>query len=160
MMDMNVAVPEQSCEGATILIVDDTPANLGVVVDSLEDGRFRVLIARDGAEALRRVEFAKPDIILLDVMMPGMDGFEVCRRLKAQESTRDIPALTEIRDKLAGFEAGGVDYVTKPVQIDEVMARVNTHINLRNMRKQVESQNVLLRAYRESLQHLVAERTQ
>ncbi|HZW25630.1 MAG TPA: EAL domain-containing protein [Gallionella sp.] len=163
-MNMNLAVLEQSCAATTILIVDDTPANLGVVVDSLEEGRFRVLIARDGAEALQRAAFVKPDIILLDVMMPGMDGFEVCRRLKAQESTRDIPvlfmtALTEIRDKLAGFEAGGVDYVTKPVQIDEVMARVNTHINLRNMRRQVESQNLLLRSYRESLEHLVAERT-
>lgn len=164
MMDMDVVMPEQAGERATILIVDDKPANLGVVVDSLEEGPYRVLIARDGAEALRRTEFAKPDIILLDVMMPGMDGFEVCRKLKEQESTRDIPvlfmtALTEIRDKLAGFEAGGVDYVTKPVQIDEVMARVNTHLNLRDMRQQVASQNVLLRAYRESLEHLVTERT-
>ena len=133
----------------TILIVDDTPANLGVIVESLEDHGFRVVVAQDGEEGLQRADFVQPDLILLDVMMPGLDGFEVCRRLKALASTRDIPvifmtSLTETENKVAAFKAGGVDYVTKPLRIDEVMARVNTHLNLHTMQKQLEAQNAQL----------------
>ncbi|XXU78144.1 response regulator [Sorangium sp. So ce1151] len=102
-----------------ILIVDDVPANLGVLVDILECIGHRVLVARGGEEALKRASLMRPDLILLDVLMPGIDGFEACRRLKAAESTRDIPALfmtclTDAADKLVGFKAGGVDYITKP----------------------------------------------
>jgi adenylate cyclase len=134
---------------STILIVDDTPANLGVVVESLEDRGFRVVVAQDGEEGLQRADFVRPDLILLDVMMPGLDGFEVCRRLKALASTRDIPvifmtALTETEHKIAAFKAGGVDYVTKPLQIDEVMARVGTHLNLHAMQQRLEAQNAQL----------------
>lgn len=126
--------------GATILIVDDVPTNLGVIVDVLEERGFRVLVAREGEEGLRRAEFAHPDLILLDVMMPGMSGLEVCRRLRANEATRDIPVLfmtasREIRDKLEGFEAGGVDYITKPFETAEVSARVDTHLALAAARK-------------------------
>ena len=133
----------------TILIVDDTPANLGVVVASLEDHGFLVVVAQDGEEGLQRADFVQPDLILLDVMMPGMDGFEVCRRLKALASTREIPvifmtSLTDTEDKVTAFKTGGVDYVTKPLQIDEVMARVNTHLNLHAMQKQLEAQNTQL----------------
>jgi len=148
----------------TILIVDDTPANIAVMVEALESHAFQVVVAQDGEEGLRRADFVKPDLILLDVMMPGLDGFEVCRRLKADTGTRDIPvifmtSLTETEDKVSGFRAGGVDYVTKPLQIDEVIARVNTHLNLRFMRLRLAEQNEQLQAYREGLEQQVAERT-
>jgi len=130
----------------TILIVDDTPANLALVVECLEDRGFRVVIAQDGEEGLRRAELVRPELILLDVVMPRLDGFEACRRLKALPATRDIPvifmtSLAETGEKLTGFEAGGVDYVTKPLQVDEVFARVSTHLNLRAMQKRLEAQN-------------------
>jgi two-component system NtrC family sensor kinase len=132
--------------GQTILIVDDTPANIGLLVDYLEDHNFRVVVAQDGEEGIKRAQFAQPDLILLDVMMPGMDGFETCRRLMADTKTADIPvifmtALTDSVEKVTGFDAGAVDYVTKPFQIEEVLARVNTHLVLRAMQKQLAKQN-------------------
>lgn len=149
---------------ATILMVDDTPANVAIVAESLESQGGRVVVAQDGVEALQRAAFVKPDLILLDVMMPEMDGFEVCRRLKADPATRDIPvifmtSLAETEDKLHGFQAGGVDYVTKPLNIDEVAARVENHLHLQTMRRQLEEQNAQLRKYREQLEQLVADRT-
>ncbi|APA89648.1 response regulator (plasmid) [Paraburkholderia sprentiae WSM5005] len=130
----------------TILIVDDTPANVGVVVDSLEARGIRVLVALDGIEALERAAFSQPDVILLDVKMPGIDGFETCRRLKHDERTRDIAvifmtSLTANEDRVEGFSAGGVDYVTKPLRVDEMLARVGVHLELRVMHKQVLAQN-------------------
>jgi len=130
----------------TILIVDDTPANLGVVVDSLESRGIRVLIALDGMEALERADFAQPDLILLDVKMPGIDGLETCRRLKCNERTRDIPiifmtSLGGDEDRVAGFLAGGVDYVTKPLRFEEMLARVSVHLELRAMQKQLLARN-------------------
>ena len=132
-----------------ILIVDDVPANLGVLVDNLECMGHRVLVARGGEEALRRASLMRPDLILLDVLMPGIDGFETCRRLKAAESTRDIPVLfmtclTDAADKLVGFKAGGVDYITKPFEIGEVIARVKTHLSLREAQKELEEKNAEL----------------
>ena len=120
----------------TILIVDDNPANLGVLTDHLEIRGYEVLVALGGLEALERVRYAQPDLILLDVMMPDIDGFETCRRLKQQAHTRDIPvifmtALTDIDSKVTAFAAGGVDYVSKPFQIEELLARVQTHLTLR-----------------------------
>jgi diguanylate cyclase (GGDEF)-like protein len=122
---------------------------VGIRVEYLEDRQVRVAVAQEGEEGLARAEFVQPDLILLDVMMPGMDGFETCRRLKASAATRDIPvifmtALTETPDKLAGFAAGGVDYVTKPFQIDEVWARVTTHLALRSAQKRLAEQNTQL----------------
>ncbi|SEK14234.1 hybrid sensor histidine kinase/response regulator, partial [Paraburkholderia diazotrophica] len=130
----------------TVLIVDDTPANLGVVVDSLEARGIRVLVALDGIEALERAAFSQPDLILLDVKMPGIDGFETCRRLKRDERTRDIAvifmtSLTGNEDRVEGFSAGGVDYVTKPLRVDETLARVGVHLELRAMHKQLLAQN-------------------
>jgi PAS domain S-box-containing protein len=130
----------------TILIVDDTPGNLGVVVDSLEARGIRVLVALDGIEALERAAFSQPDVILLDVKMPGINGFETCRRLKRDERTRDIAvifmtSLTGNGDRVEGFLAGGVDYVTKPLRVDEMVARVGVHLELRVMHKQVLAQN-------------------
>lgn len=134
---------------STILIVDDTPANLGVAVEHLELMGYRVLVAQDGEEALERAEHMRPDIILLDVVMPGLDGLETCRRLKVAESTREIPVifmtcLSDTTDKLAGFEAGGVDFVTKPFQIEELVARTRVHLALRETRKQLEAKNAQL----------------
>jgi PAS domain S-box-containing protein len=124
----------------TLLIVDDTPANLAVVVEGLEAHGFRVVIAQDGEEGLERARFVQPDLVLLDVMMPGMDGFEVCRRLKGLPDTREIPvifmtSLTDVQDKVTGFRVGAVDYVTKPLQIEEVVARITTHLSLIAERK-------------------------
>lgn len=141
----------------TILIVDDTPSNLSVVVNLFEGRGYRVAIAQDGEEGIQRAQLVQPDLIMLDVMMPGMDGFEACRRLKAQESTRDIPvifmtSLASAEHKVKGFQAGAVDYVTKPLQIDEVMARVDTHLQLSAAQKQLAEHN-------EELERRVAERT-
>ena len=135
--------------GHTILMVDDTPANLAVLAQAMEDAGLEVLVAQDGEEAVQRALFVRPDLILLDIVMPGMDGFETCRRLKSHQGLRDIPvifmsALSEQGDKLRGFEAGGVDYVTKPFDIDEVLARIHTHITLRRMQRQLTEQNAAL----------------
>jgi two-component system, sensor histidine kinase and response regulator len=135
--------------GRTILIVDDIPANLAIAVDYLEGNNFNVLVAQDGKEGLERAQLVKPDLILLDVMMAGMDGFQTCRRLKSIESTRDIPvifmtALTDTRDKVKAFEVGAVDYVTKPFQVLELLARIRTHLTLRAMQEQLVAQNAKL----------------
>ncbi len=128
---------------STVLIIDDTPANLGVTVECLETQGLRVLIAQDGEEGLRRAERVRPDIILLDVMMPRMNGFDVCRQLKDIPAVRDTPvifmtALSESREKILGFEVGGVDYVTKPIEINELRARVTTHLRLHAMKMHLE----------------------
>ncbi|NVM79145.1 diguanylate cyclase (GGDEF)-like protein/PAS domain S-box-containing protein [Duganella sp. SG902] len=140
----------------TILIVDDRPANLGFVVDHLESLGYRVIVALGGAEALRRIGFAQPDLILLDAMMPDMDGLEVCRQLQAQGSMSEIPvifmtALKQADVKLSAFALGAVDYVTKPVQVDEVAARVGTHLQLRDMRLQLQRQTHQLQQVRRDL---------
>ncbi len=128
-----------------ILVVDDNPVNLGVLVDNLEVHGYEVLVALGGHEALDRVRFAKPDLVLLDVMMPDIDGFETCRRLKAQAESRDIPvifmtALTDVDSKVKAFAAGGIDYVSKPFQIEELMARVRTHLSLRKAQLELMAQ--------------------
>jgi diguanylate cyclase (GGDEF)-like protein/PAS domain S-box-containing protein len=137
--------------GCTILIVDDIPANLAVAVDYLEANQFQVLVARDGEEGIERAGLVQPDLVLLDVMMPGIDGFETCRRLKANARTRDIPvifmtALADTRDKVAAFAAGAVDYVGKPFQVEELLARIKTHLTLRATQKQLATQNQQLHA--------------
>ncbi len=129
-----------------VLLVDDNPTNLEVLFEALSHFGFRLLVAEDGESALEQVLYIQPDMILLDVMMPGIDGFETCRRLKAQPQTADIPiifmtALTETIDKVTGFKLGAVDYITKPIQPDEVLARVNTHLTLRDLRYQLQQQN-------------------
>ncbi len=136
---------------STVLIIDDTPANLAVMMEFLEAQGLRVLTAQDGEEGLRRAERVRPDIILLDVVMPGLDGFEVARRLKNLAAVRDTPiifmtALSDSQEKIRGFEVGGVDYVTKPLQIEEVRARVFTHLRLHAAQKQLAARNAELRA--------------
>lgn len=134
----------------TILVVDDTPANLEVAVSHLEESGYRVLVAQGGEEALSRARRVQPDLILLDVMMPGIDGFETCRRLKKLEAVEDVPvvfmtALTETEDKVTAFGAGGVDYVTKPFQIEELLARVRTHLALRTAQLRLQASEIRYR---------------
>ena len=124
------SVPEE------ILVVDDTPANLRLLTELLTQHNYHVRPASNGALALKSVAAKIPDLILLDVNMPGMDGYEVCRRLKADEKSSRIPvifisAFGDTRQKVTGFEAGGIDYITKPVEAEEVLARVRTHLRLR-----------------------------
>ncbi len=126
-----------------ILIVDDNPVNLRILADYLEAHQYGVLVARDGQSGLDKAEFALPDLILLDVMMPEIDGFETCRLLKENEKTCHIPvifmtALSETENKLEGFGAGAVDYVTKPLQQKEVLARIRTHLRLRELTEELE----------------------
>lgn len=132
----------------TILIVDDTPANLGVLVETLGAAGYSLMVAEDGEEALTQTAQTQPDLILLDVMMPGIDGFETCRRLKAQPHTRDIPvlfmtALSETADKVKAFAAGGVDYITKPIEHEEAIARVRTHLALRRLQHELQAEVAL-----------------
>ena len=153
---MSMTDPTKHNTGS-ILIVDDTPTNLDVLVDYFHDLGFDVLVATDGHSALEQMGHAKPDVILLDVMMPGMDGFETCRRLKADPATANIPvifmtALSDAREKIIGFEAGAVDYVTKPIQHEEVRARVTTHLTLSRLQHNLAEANV-------NLERRVLERT-
>ena len=148
---------KMKAERGTILIVDDVPANVGVLLDHLGQFGFRVLVAESGVSALKQVKHARPDLILLDVMMPGMDGFETCRRLKIDEATRAIPvifmtALSDTTDKVRGFGAGAVDYVTKPFQHEEVLARINTHLKIQRLQRELRDAN-------EHLEQRVEERT-
>ena len=140
----------QPITGSTILLVDDNPTNLGMIFDCLVGFGATVLVAQDGASAFRLIKEDKPDLILLDVMMPGMNGFEVCKQLKEAEGTKDIPiifmtALSDTANKIKGFELGGVDYITKPVQYGEVLARVRTHITIQNLQQHILEQNEQLR---------------
>jgi signal transduction histidine kinase len=129
-----------------VLIVDDTTYNLEILFATLQYAGFTVLVAQDGVSALAKAEYAEPDIILLDILMPGMDGFEVCRKLKGNRKTKDIPilfmtALDNPENILKGFELGGVDYVTKPIEQGEVIARLKTHLKLRRMQEHLQAQN-------------------
>ena len=148
---------------ARILAVDDNPTNLRVLLEVLEADGNTVLVATDGERALSIAAQASPDLILLDVTMPGMDGYEVCRRLKRQEATRQIPvvfltARDQPEDIVAGFAAGGVDYVTKPFREDEVLARVATHVQLRQVTTQLESANRALAEKNRELGREIAQR--
>ncbi|MCP4700991.1 MAG: response regulator [Gammaproteobacteria bacterium] len=151
----------------TLLVVDDMPANLSVLTDFLREAGFNILTATNGKTALRRVEYTHPDLILLDVMMPGMDGFEVCEILKSQENTQDIPvifmtALSDTVDKVKGLKLGAADYVTKPLQQEEVLVRIDTQLSLFNLqrelllhKKQLEEKNSFLRKQNETLETVV-----
>ncbi len=129
-----------------ILVIDDNPTNLGLITRHLEDGSFEVMIARDGEDGIAKASHGRPDLILLDVMMPGIDGFETCRRLKSDSQTREIPvlfmtAMDGVEDKLKGFEAGGVDYIVKPINEYETIARINIHLKIRRLQKDLEEKN-------------------
>lgn len=141
----------------TVLVIDDDPNNLAIVTGFLEECNFTILVADDGESGLERAEYAHPDIILLDIMMPGIDGYETCRRLKESAVTKDIPvifmtALSDVEHKVKGFEAGAVDYVTKPYNREEVLARVGVHLRIRELTSNLQQANA-------SLEKRVEERT-
>jgi DNA-binding response OmpR family regulator len=128
---------------ANILIVDDTPANLSVLTTMLQQYGYKVRPAISGDVAITAVNREKPDLILLDITMPGKNGYEVCEILKSSPDTRDIPiifisALDAIDDKMKAFHVGGVDYITKPFHVEEVQARVNAHLQLQEQRRRIE----------------------
>ncbi|MEH1840309.1 MAG: response regulator [Nostoc sp.] len=126
-----------------ILLVDDNPNNLKVLSEAIQGCGWKALMATDGESAIEQTEYAYPDLILLDVMMPGMDGFETCRRLKANAITQNIPvifmtALTDATDKVKGLEIGAVDYITKPFQQEEVIARLKLHLKISHLTRTLE----------------------
>ena len=140
-----------AAKASSVLLVDDNPTNLGILVTALSDSGYQVRVAQDGISAIAQAAYAKPNLILLDVMMPGIDGFETCRRLKANSATQNIPvifmtALTEVFDKVQGFRAGAVDYITKPFEIEEVLVRVQTHLELQALQNQLQVQKQDLQA--------------
>ncbi len=129
-----------------ILIVDDNPKNLQVLGNILREKKHKTAIAKSGVQALKFVEKKLPDLILLDIMMPEMDGFETCQNLKSRNDTKNIPvifisALTDTSEKLKGFQAGGVDYITKPFQQEEVFARVDAHLKLKHSQEDLRNAN-------------------
>lgn len=141
-----------------ILIIDDNVTNLKVAIEHLKAHGLEIIIARSGETGLERAAFAQPDLILLDVRMPGIDGFETCRRLKANETTKDIPvifmtALADVSDKVRGLTAGAVDYVTKPIQGEEVWARVNTHLTIRALQVEMAERIADLDAFAHTVAH-------
>ncbi len=132
-------------ETALILIVDDHPTELRPLMEFLEESGFRLAVLQSGEAALQHVQQIPPDLILLDVLMPEMDGFETCRRLKKREQSHDIPvifltALTDVVDTVKGFEAGGVDYLNKPIRHEELLARVTAHLNIRQLQQQLRQE--------------------
>lgn len=148
----------------SILVVDDTPANLKLLEGMLRECEYRVRPVTNGAGALRAIQSELPDLILLDISMPDMDGYEVCRRLKADPATAEIPvlfisALTQTEDKVRAFESGGVDYVSKPFQLAEVVARVRTHLQLRDQQRKLREslrRERELERMRDQLTHMIA----
>lgn len=148
---------DQPLQGARILLVDDVPANLGALGEFLGAAGAKLFVAQSGAAALARLETMRPDLILLDVTMPDMDGFEVCRRLRSGPAGADVPvlfitALGETADKLAGFAAGGADYITKPFQAPEVIARVTAHLRLRGLQRELAARAEELQRQNEALE--------
>jgi DNA-binding response OmpR family regulator len=135
----------------TVLVVDDNPDNLRLLAGILRKNHYKIRLAPSGERALATIRKKAPDLVLLDIMMPDMDGFEVCRQLKVDQRTSRIPvifisALDAILDKVKAFSIGGVDYITKPFKSEEVLVRVNTHLTLRCLQRNLEKKNAQLRS--------------
>ncbi|MBF0449600.1 MAG: response regulator [Candidatus Magnetomorum sp.] len=133
-----------------ILIIDDNESNIRVLIEYLQELGFKTITARNGNMGIKRAHFAHPDLILLDVIMPDIDGFEVCRKLKDDSETTDIPivfmtSLNDVQNKVKAFSCGGVDYITKPIQKEEVLARVRTHLKLQDQHRQLKQQSTELK---------------
>lgn len=164
MKQLAMALPAERRE-ATLLIVDDKPQNLRLISDFLAEQGFDLMLTRSGAQALEKIELALPDLVLLDVTMPNMDGFEVCRRLKQDARTAAVPvifmtALDDTAHKVEGFRLGAVDYITKPIQREELLARIQHHLQLHNLQKELLSKsedlaqkNAELEAYAHTIAH-------
>ena len=155
---------EEHDKTGTVLVVDDTPENIDILNAALSE-EFEVIIATNGEKALGIASDLQPDLILLDIMMPGMDGYEVCSRLKQQESTCHIPvifitALNEIENEEKGFALGCVDYLTKPIIPTVALARVKTHISIGHSRKELQEWNSNLKGRVKALSSLVTEKVQ
>ena len=151
-------------EKGTILIVDDSPENLKLLTDTLTPEGYRVISASSGEQALAAVAARPPELVLLDIRMPDMDGFEVYRRLKSRVESRDLPvillsAITEMVRRVEGLKLGAVDFISKPFQIEELLARVQTQLELRRLRVQLEQQAAGLLRANDQLQLEMAERT-
>ena len=149
-----------SNDKANILVVDDTPDNLRLLGAILTDQGYRVRKTLNGQTALKTVQTVPADLILLDINMPGMNGYEVCEALKTDERTKEIPvifisALDDVLDKVKAFQVGGVDYITKPFQGEEVIARINNQLTIRQLQKKLQSQNALLRQEQEKSERLL-----
>ena len=143
-----------------ILIVDDILENISVLFRFLGNEGFKVLVAQNGEQALKVVNLTSPDSILLDVMMPGLSGFEVCQQLKSQQNTQDIPiifmtALVDTVDKVNGFKLGAADYITKPFQHEEVLVRINAHLSLHKLKKQLKEKNQTLQQQNQTLEAVI-----
>ena len=141
---------------ASILVADDNPNNLQMIESMLRGFGYTVRVALDGEAALRSVQSESPELILLDIHMPKLDGYETCERLKANEKTRDIPvifasAMDDQFNKIKGFQAGAVDYVTKPVQLDELRARIDVHLQLARQWNQLQEQALDLTNFNKSM---------
>ncbi|MEK7990567.1 MAG: hybrid sensor histidine kinase/response regulator [Thiotrichaceae bacterium] len=141
----------------TLLIVDDVPANISVLFEFLNKENFKVLVAQDGKRAIEKAKYASPDLILMDVMMPGMNGFDACAALKKDEETKDIPlifmtALADTVDKVKGFGLGAADYITKPFQHEEVLARVKTHLQICRLQREMGHQTAELQVKNQQLE--------
>src|SRR6478609_3929157 len=146
---MNTTVAPPAEDADRVLLVDDDATNLDVLRHTLEGGGYRLFVTRNGESAIEVARRVQPALVLLDVVMPGIDGYETCRRLKVDPETRDaavifLSSLDEAKDKVRGLEVGAVDFVSKPFQKDEVVARVNTHLTLQRLRRQLETRNVEL----------------
>ena len=153
-----------SDQQSLILVVDDNPTNIKVLFNVLEEADFRVLVAKNGESALEKLKIISPDLILLDVMMPGIDGFEVCRQLKKTNTCQDIPiifmtALSDEANKVRGFSLGAVDYITKPIQHQEALARIRTHLQIQTLSRQLAEKNELLVESNQGLEEQVRVRT-
>lgn len=151
-------------EPSTLLIVDDNPTNIKLLYELLKDRGFRILVAKDGQSAIEKLEVANPDLVLLDVMMPGIDGFTTCQIIKSKPEYKDLPiifmtALSENENKVKGLSLGAVDYITKPFQPDELLARINLHLKLSHLTKELEEKNAHLYEMNELLEQKVEERT-
>jgi PleD family two-component response regulator len=143
-------LPEALPKKDSVLVIDDTPPNLHLLISMLTRKGYEVSGVSDGLTALSTVQTEMPDLVLLDINMPNINGFQVCEQLKSIDSTRDIPVIfisarDEVLDKVQAFAVGGVDYITKPFQIAEVLARVENQLTLRRLQKQLQEQNERLK---------------
>jgi DNA-binding response OmpR family regulator/class 3 adenylate cyclase len=164
MTDNSIAPDERQTQPEQILLVDDNVTNLQVLHQTLDGRGYKLLVAKNGASALAIAAKAKPALILLDIMMPEMDGYEVCRRLKEDPALSDIPviylsALTDTADKVKGLEMGAVDYIAKPFQPEEVIARVNNHLTINKLKRLLAQKNEALQSANDVLEERVRKRT-
>ncbi|MBW4509879.1 MAG: hybrid sensor histidine kinase/response regulator [Scytonematopsis contorta HA4267-MV1] len=148
----------------TILIIDDIPNNVELLCESLDDAGYKVLVETNSNNVIDKIKYSMPDLILLDIMMPEVNGFEVCHLLQTEVTTKDIPiifitAITDTFNKVKGLNLGAVDYITKPFRYAEVLARIQVHLKIKKLQKDIECKNIQLEKLTNNLESLVAERT-